>query len=1167
MNRSIILTYLLTAAVVIGFMPFDAHAQVLINEFSAANISGPADNFGEQEDWIELYNTSASAMDLSGYYLSDRLTEPTKWAFPNGTSINAGGFLRVWASGRNVSTGSNFHTNFKITQTQGSEDVVLADASGTVIDYNDISIPSKQNHAIARRTNGGPEWGIATTPSPNASNNNVKKFYATTPLFDLPAGGYSSPITVTISSPDSNVSIRYTIDGSVPTGASPLYTTPIPISQTTVVRAIAFSSDPDIPSSFVETNTYFINVTHTIKIISLAGQQVQQLLEGDAGIEPTGSVEIFNPDFDQVSETFGDFNKHGNDSWAYDQRGIDYIVQDEYGYDYAVKSDLFDHSITQRDKFQRLILKAAANDNYPAQGDGAHIRDAFAQTLSQRAGLELDERTYTPCVVYLNGNYWGVYEIREKVDDNDFTEYYYNKDGNEIDYIKTWGATWAEYGDMNDWNTLRDFILNNDMANTSNYQFVTERLNVLSLIDYIILDTYIVCQDWLNWNTSWWHSNDNQVKWRYTLWDLDATFNHYINYTGIPDTSPDAEPCNVNDPGVSDPESHISVLNALFQNPDFEELYINRYADLNNTYFNCNYMLPLLDSLINNITPEMPQHINRWGGSMTEWQNNVQTLRDFIQLRCGAISAGITDCYEVEPINLTFIVEPPGSGTITIDGYNPSSFPWSGIYYENLVIDLIATPAAGFELENWEAVNNGVSNPNNTQITLEVQTDGTVIAHFAPPAPEYPFTVTTDPIDGGSVTLNGISITTPYTESIEEGTNIVLTATPAAGYQFDYWETQFHTLIPTNTDTTVLFVLQNTDLVTAHFSLIPIPLNISIDISGNGSINLDNNNLTNFPLTLNYNAGDTLNPTAIPETGYTFDHWEWNGQALPDGADLSLILAENGSLTAVFSPIALTITLVINPENGGTVNINGLPIANNGTVTINYNDLVALTATPAEGYTFTGWTSLNTSIPTPNQTNTSFAAISGDTITANFSQNTATFTLNFDGIGGTVSVNGQTISDFPYTMTVQEGSTVTITADNESEYIFGGWTGLGSNTNNMQQSITFTVTDGQVISLTFIAVQNNCGPLMPTAFSPNGDGINDQFRIITACSTRNFSLHLYNRWGNEVYAATSIDNAWNGQYNGKMADMGVYIWVVNFELLEGGAWVAKKEKGNITLLR
>lgn len=460
----------------------------------------------------------------------------------------------------------------------------------------------------------------------------------------------------------------------------------------------------------------------------------------------------------------------------------------------------------------------------------------------------------------------------------------------------------AEYGDMNDWNTLRDFILNNDMANTSNYQFVTERLNVLSLIDYIILDTYIVCQDWLNWNTSWWHSNDNQVKWRYTLWDLDATFNHYINYTGIPDTSPDAEPCNVNDPGVSDPESHISVLNALFQNPDFEELYINRYADLNNTYFNCNYMLPLLDSLINNITPEMPQHINRWGGSMTEWQNNVQTLRDFIQLRCGAISAGITDCYEVEPINLTFIVEPPGSGTITIDGYNPSSFPWSGIYYENLVIDLIATPAAGFELENWEAVNNGVSNPNNTQITLEVQTDGTVIAHFAPPAPEYPFTVTTDPIDGGSVTLNGISITTPYTESIEEGTNIVLTATPAAGYQFDYWETQFHTLIPTNTDTTVLFVLQNTDLVTAHFSLIPIPLNISIDISGNGSINLDNNNLTNFPLTLNYNAGDTLNPTAIPETGYTFDHWEWNGQALPDGADLSLILAENGSLTAVFSP-------------------------------------------------------------------------------------------------------------------------------------------------------------------------------------------------------------------------------------------------------------------------
>ena len=175
--------------------------------------------------------------------------------------------------------------------------------------------------------------------------------------------------------------------------------------------------------------------------------------------------------------------------------------------------------------------------------------------------MELDERTYEPCVVYLNGEYWGVYEIREKVDDHDFTKEYYDQGKRWIDFIKTWGGTWQEYGSWDDWYTLHDFIVDEDMSIDANYEQAIEELNPQSLVDYMIINTHVVCADWLNWNTAWWRGRkpDGQAqRWRYALWDLDATFGHYINYTGIPDTSPFADPCDNEDLGFADFEGHVS---------------------------------------------------------------------------------------------------------------------------------------------------------------------------------------------------------------------------------------------------------------------------------------------------------------------------------------------------------------------------------------------------------------------------------------------------------------------------------------------------------------------------------------------------------------------------------------------------------------------------------
>lgn len=710
-------------------------AQLRINEVSAANRNTYQDYYGEFEDWIELYNSGATTINLEGYYLSDNLNIPAKWAFPAGASLGPGQYLVIFCSGRDGYFFGQWHTSFRITQTS-EEDAVLADPAGNIIDQFTFEDPNRVNHSFGRNQAG--DWKIYAQPTPGTANTTAAfNDYTPRPILNVPAGFYDAPVSVSIFGP-AGMTIRYTTDGSEPVASSPVYSAPINITETTVVRARVFSSDPLILPGLTQTNTYFINVSHTIPVISVAGGELDELLNG-AYSSPLGSIELFENN-ELIDEAEGEYNKHGNDSWAYAQRGIDYITRDEFGYDDEIEHKVFDNS--DREEFQRLILKAAANDNYPFHGNGAHIRDAYAHTLSQRAGMELDERTYKPCVLYLNGEYWGVYEIREKVDDSDYTEYYYNQGKYEIDMIKTWGNTWIEYGDWADWYALHNFITTNDMSAQPNYEIVKDQLNVLSLIDYMILNTHVVCKDWLNWNTAWWRGRNpegEQLKWRYLLWDLDAIFGHYVNYTGIPDITPFADPCDNEEYGPnSDPEGHVDLIISLMANEEFHALYVNRYADLNNTYLSCEYMIALLDTMVNTIAPEMYGQVARWGGSYQSWLLNVQTIRDFINTRCTVINGGIGDCYEVSgPYPLQVRVEPAGfANKVLVNTIAPDNYPYDAEYFGDIPITLTAQPAQGWKLDYWEVANQTFG-PDATAdaITLSMIMGDTITAFFVPEVP------------------------------------------------------------------------------------------------------------------------------------------------------------------------------------------------------------------------------------------------------------------------------------------------------------------------------------------------------------------------------------------------------------------------------------------------
>lgn len=900
--------YILFLAVFFTMISFSAKSQVVINEYSCANSTsaGDPDFFGEMEDWFELYNTSGTALNLNGYHLSDKANNPTKFQIPGNISVPANGRLMVYCSGRaQIAGGVEIHTNFKLTQTK-YEKIIFADPGGGILDSLTI-IPTQHMHSRGRTTDGASTWSLFTNSTPNGANTGAMLEYATKPTLSVNAGFYSAAQSVTITTPDPNVTIHYTIDGSEPTTASPVYSAPININTTTVLRARCFSSNPSIPASFIETNTYFINVSHTLPVVSVAGDDLGTLF-GGSQIEPRGSVEFFDRAGVMQTEVVGDFDKHGNDSWFYAQRGVDFISRDQYGYNHSLEHQIFPQKT--RDEYQRVIFKCGASDNYPFEGTpnanypgeygGAHIRDPYVQTLSQTGKLKLDERTYDACVMYVNGQYWGLYETREKVDDNDFTDYYYDQDEqynespNYIQYLKTWGGTWDKFGTpiaQTDWTNFVTFVNSNNMALPANFNYVDSVYNWKSLIDYFVLNSYIVNQDMLDWNTSWWRGldlNGDKKKWRYTLWDMDACFNHYVNYTGIPNSSANADPCQIDNLPNPGNQGHTVILNALMNNPTFEQYYISRYIDLANTTLSCPNMLKVLDSLILMITPEMPGQINRWGGTMTQWQQNVNDMRTFINDRCAALSGGLIGCYNLTgPYDMKFNVNPAGSGEIDINSITPNNYTFSGTYYGNIDILLDADPNTGYMFSHWEVFNHSLDSAlTNDKNSLQITQPDSIVAHFVPIGDTMRLAFNVDPLGGGDITIDGF---TPaayvYSDYYPQTSVLNLVATPQPGYTFINWTSNSTAFTANPNDPNVQITVNLADSIVAHFALIDtFDIEFRVEPIGEGQIDIDTNtvfdDLTTSSIIKSYITGTQVDLVETPINNYFFDKWTSNHHVL-----------------------------------------------------------------------------------------------------------------------------------------------------------------------------------------------------------------------------------------------------------------------------------------------
>jgi len=1086
---------LLTLGVI---LTLQSSAQVVINEVCAANRDSWTDNYGDDPDWFELYNAGAAAVNLEGYYLTDNPENITKWQIPTGMTINAGETMLVWASGLDEVAGGNYHAGFKLTQMR-QESVILSDPSEILLDEFIFNIPNQLGHSTGRLTDGGAVWGVFETPTPGTPNNGGVSGYAPTPVFSLDAGIYAGTQSVDFTE-EAGFEIRYTLDGTVPDNLSTLYAGTITVNNTTTIRARSFpTGGGDQLGSFNATNTFFIDETHTFNTYSVSGN-LDPWGAGGGGGGGGGwggggginrvAVEFFSPSGEREWVLEGELRPHGNDSWAYDQRGMRLHVHDEYGYANKIDHQMF--SAKDRTDFDVIIIKAAGSDNFGSNPNiKAHLRDGWVQTLSHNADLDVDERTYEHCLNYLNGQYWGVYEYRERID-SDFTSYYYNTGGSEMDMLEQWGGVDIEYGSLNDWEDTYDFITNNDMSNQVLFDQALTMIDRESFLDYMILNTYFVNSDWLNWNTKWWrgYDEDNPMLWRYCLWDMDNICDLGQNFTGWSSTGWEAptvcEVAEIFGTGSSwnQDVGHSEIYRNLLENEGFFEDYINRYTDLLNGPLHCDALTVLLDQFEAEMLPEMQRNADRWGGSVAQWQESVEDIRQFNCNRYDFVWEVIQDCFPELDGPYTVTVQVDGVGELLFSTTSVTD-EYSGTYFGGITIELDAIETCGGIFTGWEVISGDavLTDPTAFEQEIILTSDLVIQGSFVPNDEPIDIYFNTEPEGFGGIMVDGTEIALPGSYTYPAGTQIELTAIESGFEFFNDWETNTEdNLVGDDEESVVTYNICESDSIIADFEVfISEPLSFDVIPQGAGTILAEGVFFETFPVTEEFAIDQNIDLEATPTSGiYEFVEWQIDNHALnPDNfsaiADFDMFTSDN--IVAIFQEVpTFTVDISTNLDGAGVFTLNGEEFIDE-TYIIEENGTFTLEVTGNEWYEFLYWETSTGIIIDGNDTDAlnNFIINGNGTVTAVF-EYIEHWDISIDVVGsGTVNLNGANIDSYPFIETYIIDDILDLTATANGEWwVFSHWE-IGGHTitpDNLTEAVQIAIQNGDDIVAVFIELEN-----------------------------------------------------------------------------------------------
>lgn len=639
------------------------------------------DEDGDDSDWLEIYNAGEETVELKDYFLTDDETNITKWQFPN-VDIKPNEYLIIYCSNKNKRLSkTNLHTNFAINN--DGENVVLS-KKGVIVDLLPaIALTPNTSYGVLDKEKD--IYEIFTNPTPGKAN--VGNPILNEVIFSHNSGIYpvSFGLKLELKNKDANHIIRYTIDGNTPTVNSPIYESPLfldekmysdkninqiqitpeyhnftpqkDILKCIVLKTAIFDNSGNLKSK-IQTNTFIIkdliynflnkeyNVINDSNTLQLPNLEIFHLpiisLTADSSdlFDYENGIMVPGKNFDPYNYYWsGNYHMRG-DEWER-KANFQFFDTNEVVLNYDVNIRI--HGNSTRTFVQKPLRLKSTTENFnynffetkninsfknlvlsPFNNSWLHVglEDYISNKMAKDFGLPYIAQR--PCIVFLNGEFWGYYYLQERLDEH-YLESNFDADKDKLDLIETW-LGFAQNGDNTEFNKLYKFIENNDLKNEENYNYVKSKLDIDNFIDYNLFEIIIGNQDWPANNVKFWLDKKNTNKWKFLFYDGGACLynEEFQVFKNALDSSKSKDwPTNF---------KSTLFLRKLLENNEFKTKFIEKFQIMINNEFQTEKYLSYKNEIFHKIQPVVPLIIDRYGflSNYKQWQNISVLIDTFL---------------------------------------------------------------------------------------------------------------------------------------------------------------------------------------------------------------------------------------------------------------------------------------------------------------------------------------------------------------------------------------------------------------------------------------------------------------------------------------------------------------------------------------------------------